>query len=252
MKPPRQFRPLAPVALEDRIAPSHVAAHAAGAGARPLPPAHVGAASAATFPKDIAATTAAGLPVSEQLTTRYNDGSVRTETRLIVPDPANGSTLTTSTVNLRHNGGTETVTEFTYTAPSGNTVRVITTDLPDGSQQTENQTLQADGRRTLMVGQLRPPGGAGVSALSGSTVTRGPVTIADKATTDPAGKATKEHTVTVHHGELRQTVTDTVTRPDHTRQVTRSTTTVVRLQPPVSIGNGFLPTGAPVSGPKLA
>jgi hypothetical protein len=255
MKPPRQFRPLAPVALEDRIAPSQIAAigsHAAG-GHR-VPPAQVQAATAgtkATFPRNIADTIAAGLPVYEQLTTRYNDRSVQTETRLIEPNSTNSSTLTTSTINLRHNGGAETVTDFSYIAVTGNTVRVLTTDLPDGTQQTENQTLQPEGKTTLIRGEIRLPGNGGVSSISGSTVDRGPITITDKTITDPAGKVSKEHIVTVNHGELRQTVTDTLTRPDHTRQVTRSTTTIVRLQPPASIGNGFLPSSTPVAGPKL-
>jgi len=257
MKPPRQFRPLAPVALEDRIALSHLAA------AVVHPPAHVrasglaakgaaGAGANATFPKNIADTIAAGLPVYEQLTTRYNDGSVQTETRLIEPNLTNASTLTTSTINLRHTGGIETVTDFTYTAVSGNTVKVLTTDLPDGSQQTENQTFQAQGKSTLIAGQIRLPGSAGISAISGSTVDRGPVTITDKTITDPGGKVSKEHIVTVHRGELRQTVTDTVTGPDHVRHITRSTTTIARLQTPASVGNGFLPSGVPASAPKLA
>src|SRR4051812_42439114 len=72
MKPSRQFRPLAPVALEDRAVPSqaaaHVAAAAAAAAAKKGPPAHVATAQAktpaATFPMDIADTIAAGQPVN--------------------------------------------------------------------------------------------------------------------------------------------------------------------------------------------
>ena len=251
MKPKRQFRPFEPVALEERIAPSNIP------GGHPVPPAHVRAgatspaASNATFSANIAATIAAGLPVMEQTTTRYNDRSIQTATRLIRPDPLNSSSLTTSIVNLRHNGGTEMVSDFSYTSISGNTVRVVTTNLPDGTTQTQNETLQAQGNTTLINGSIKLPGNGGIDSISGSTTNRGPVTITDKTITDANGQVTKHHIVTIHRGELQKTVTDTETLPNGTHQVTRSTTTIVRLQPPASVANGFQ-ASAPATPPTLA
>ena len=238
MKTPRQFRPLAPVALEDRIAPSHVAAAAAAAhqtaGGRSSTPAQVQAAgSNATFPMDIAATIAAGQPVYEQTTTRYNDGSTQTGTTLIVPNNTNQSTQTISVNNLRHNGGTETIDEFSYVALTGNTVQVTTTFLPDGSQETTNETLQAEGNTTLIAGELKDA--SGVSMISGTSIVRGQVTTTTTTTTDPTGKITKDRLVTVDHGELRNTVTDTTTNPNGTHQVTRTTETIVRLPLPSTL-----------------
>src|SRR5690349_6156419 len=105
MKPSRQFRPNPPAALEVRVGPSHAAAHVSAAAARKGPPAQVSATPApVSFPMNIADTIAAGQPVNEQLTTRYSDGTVETESRLTQPNNTNGSTLTTSVINLRGNG----------------------------------------------------------------------------------------------------------------------------------------------------
>ena len=95
---------------------------------------------------NIADTIAAGLPVEEQRTTRLHR---RVDADRDPADPArhpNSTTLTTRTINLRNNGGTETVTDFSYASMTGTTVHVITTYLPDGSVQTENETVQTDGQ----------------------------------------------------------------------------------------------------------
>lgn len=237
MKPPRQFRPLAPVPLEDRIALSHLAAAAAThhtAGSHSSTPAQVQAAGSNTsFPTDIAATIAAGLPVYESTTTRFNNGTTQTGTTLIEPNNTNQSTQTISVNNLPNNGGSETVNEFSYVALTGNTVEVTTTFLPDGSQQIQNETLQAEGNTTLIDGELKDA--SGISMISGSSTVHGQVTITNKTITDPTGQVTKDHVVTVDQGELRQTVTDTTTNPDGTRKVTRSTETIVRLPLPSTL-----------------
>ncbi len=252
MKPPRQFRPLAPVALEDRIALSGVsAAHAvsASASARAGTSAQVQTTSGSTptFALNIAGTIAAGLPVYEQTTVRYNDGSTQTGTTLIIPNNTNSSTETTSVLNLRNNGGTETVDDFSYLAVTGNTVKVTTTYLPDGSIQTTNQTFQAQGNTTLIAGAIKDD--TGVSSISGSTTVRGRVTITDKTVTGPTGQVSKDHIVTVQHGELKQTVTDTQTLPSGKRQVTRSTETIVRLALPKNLVQA---PGASATPPTIA
>jgi hypothetical protein len=232
---------MAPAALlEDRIAPSSGGQHAA---------AKAPAAQVATFPMNIADTIAAGQPVSEQITTRFSNGSVQTETDQINPDNTNNTVDTVKTITLPNNGGTQQVIDFSYVALTGNTVHVITTTFPDGSIQTENKTLQAEGSTTLFQGTIKLPNGT-IEAISGSTVVRGAVTTTDQVTQAPGGVTIHDHTVTVSHGELKQTTTNTETgngRPT----VTRSTVTIVRLQPGSS-GLGNLKPGVTPSTPKLA
>ena len=64
-----------------------------------------------SFGLSVSDTIQAGLPVAEQLTTKYSDGSTQTESLLKVPNPANNTVTTYETINLRNNGGTETVVD---------------------------------------------------------------------------------------------------------------------------------------------
>ncbi len=242
MRPSRQFRPMAPAALlEDRIAPSTAGApHAA---------ARTGSAQVATFPLDIADTVASGQPVYEQITTRFGPGDVQTETDSINPDNADQTIDTLKTIVLPKNGGTETVTDFSYVALTGNTVHVITTNLPDGTTQIQNETFQVEGNTTLIQGTVTLPNG-NINSISGSTTVHGSVSTTDLTTQTAAGATVQDHTVVISHGELHQTSTTTETgngRPS----VTHSTTTITRLQPPSSTALGNQLPGATISAPTI-
>ena len=171
------------------MASKHPAAHVhAGASAAK------GHAKAVAFAANIADTIAAGLPVEEQRTTRFGPRSSQTETRLIQPNNVNSSTLTTSTITLPGNGGTERVTDFSYQSLTNSTVHVITTVLPDGSVQTEDQTLTVQGNTTQINAAVKlrtTAASARSAALRSST---GPVTTTDEMVTEPDG--------TVHHDQV--------------------------------------------------
>lgn len=253
MNPTRKFRPLAQDALEDRIAPSQIAVGVHN------PPAQVRAGAAAakgharvTFAANIADTIAAGLPVKEQRTIRFGGGSTQTETQLIQPDNANSTTLTTKTITLPKNGGTESYTDFSYVTVSGLTVHDVSLYLPDGSLQTETRTVETMGSTRRFSASVKLPNNGGVRRITGTSVDSGPVTITDQTVAQPDGSVEHDHIVVVHHGELRETETETKTLPDGKRQVTRSTTTVVRLQPPTPYSAGTTAPGAAASPPKLA
>ncbi len=147
MRPSRQFRPHALVALEDRITPSQTTAFhthvAAAAAAKPPAP---------TFQLDIADTIAAGLPVAENRTVRYNGGAIQTESWQINPDTSNSTVDTTKTINLPNNGGTAQVLDFTYSNGNNSSTEVITTYEPNGSVQTETITSQPAGNVTQLSG----------------------------------------------------------------------------------------------------
>lgn len=117
MRPSRQFRPSPMPGLEGRVVPSHVAPGGAGhtPEVRPvtLTRSEIAQSNASeeAYGADPTEALQSGFPVAEQVTTRYNDGSVQTASVLETPDVASNTITTDKTVNLRNDGGTETVVQ---------------------------------------------------------------------------------------------------------------------------------------------
>jgi hypothetical protein len=224
MRPIRKFQPPPPVTLEDRVVLSLVSYSSHKKPAAVVRPAN----SEPGFPQNIADTLAAGNPVYEKVTIHNSDGSTQTETRLIRPDLSNATVLTTETIQLANNGGTEQYTDFAYTVGS-TTTHDISITLPDGSLENKTITDQVNGNTANIHGTVALPAGD-VQTISGTKVTRGPQTITNKTITNPDGSMEQERVVVVHHGELNSTTTTTTTQPGSPPKVTRSTTTIQRLQ----------------------
>ena len=166
MRPSRSFRPPPPVALEGRVVPSamtsvitQLVAHDQKLGVAVqrvgLSPAEIAQSNASDIPFGISTsdTIHMGLPVAERVTTTYAVGTPQTESLLEVPDLANNTITTYKTINLRNNGGTETVVS-TETFSGGTTpfsgtdnTYKITTTLPSGSVQTETESEMIDGAK---------------------------------------------------------------------------------------------------------
>src|SRR5262249_49195056 len=140
----------APVALEDRLALSHVAPpvvhptalnrpHGAraqsGVASVPGAPA-AGTPQPGAFALDIHDTLAAGMPVYEQFTTKYADGTSEIEDELTVPDLAHQTTTLSAYISLRGATGVETFVDHKTTASDGTVTRNYVTTHADGSIDT--------------------------------------------------------------------------------------------------------------------
>ncbi len=251
MRPSRSFRPSAPTALEVRAVPSAIPAAITqliahdrrdGVDVQPvsLPRAEVAQSNAsdAQFRIGPSDSIHAGQPVAEQLTTSYSTGTPQTETLLKVPDPSNNSVTTYKTINLRNNGGTETVVD-TETFSGGiipfsgtDNTHTVRTTLPNGTVQTETEHEVIVGHKTFINATIDEANG-GVETWSGVSIKHGKTTTEDKTITEPNGTIEHQKIVTTNVGSLDSTKKTTTTLPGEI-EVSLSATNVTRVQPPSS------------------
>jgi hypothetical protein len=240
MKPSRSFRPSAPFALESRVVPSAMAAHAATVRPVTLSAAEIAQSNASDTPFGLSPsdTLRAGQSVAEQVTTTYSTGSPQTESLLKVPDLPNNSVTAYKTINLRNDGGTETVVDTeTYsggTIPLSGThnTHTVTTTLPDGSTETETENEVIEGHKTIINATIHEANG-GVETWTSSSIKTGPKTVANSTITEPDGTIKHRKTVTIDRGDLDSTADSTTTLPGQI-QVSPTATNVIRIQPPSS------------------
>jgi hypothetical protein len=244
MRATRRFIPSSIPCLEGRVVLSQMAPHAGSLAAelRPirLPSAEIAQSNASeqSFPNSVSDTIHTGQPVAEQVTIKYSDGSTQTESVRKVPDPANNTVTTYKTINLRNNGGTESVVDTesfsgSTTPFSGvDNTHTITTTLPNGSIQTQTIHEVITGDKTIQNGTINEPGG-GIETWTSVGVKRGPTTSTNKTITEPNGTVEQQKTVTTHYGQLDSTATGTTRIPSKdTIEYTSSATDVIRVQPP--------------------
>jgi hypothetical protein len=234
--------------LEGRVVPSQVAPH--GAEVRPvtLTASEIAQSNASEVSYGGAPIEAlqSGSPVGEDVSTRYNDGSTQTETVLETPDIAAGTITTDKTVELRNNGGTETVVQtetFSTGIPRpGNTplpfsgnVRTyaITTTLPDGSIQTETETEDFKGARSYIDATIDEANG-GVETWTGVNTHEGRTTVSNRTYHLPDGSVEHRKIVTTKRGDLDETTTTTTTLPDGQIKRSSSAVDVILTAPPSS------------------
>jgi hypothetical protein len=251
MRRSRSFRPFAPMPLEVRAVPSampavitQLVAHDRKLGVDVhrvnLSPHEVAQSNASDvqFGLSPSDTLRAGQPVAEQLTTTYNIGSPQTETLIKVPNSSNDSVTTYRTIQLRNNGGTETVVD-TETFSGGaillsgtNNTHTVTTTLPNGSIQTETENEVITGDKTVINATIHEADG-GIETWTAISVKHGPKTTENKTITEPNGTIEHQKIVTTRVGDLDSTTQTTTTSPGLIL-VSASATHVTRVQPPVS------------------
>jgi hypothetical protein len=252
MRRSRPFRPSSMLELEARVVPSQVApggaAHAAEVRPVTLTRAEIAQSNASEVAYSVTPTEAlqSGFSVAEDVTTRYNDGSTRTASVLEVPNIADSAITTDKTVNLRNNGGTETVVQtetFSTGIPgvggkpipfTGNTrTYTITTTMPDGEIQTETETEVFKGDKSFINGTIDKAGG-GVETLTEVNTHEGPKTVSKRTDDLPDGSVEHSTVTTVKRGDLDETTMTTTTLPDGKIQRTSSATNVILVLPPSS------------------
>jgi hypothetical protein len=249
MRASRQFRPAPMLELEGRVVLSQVISHAAAvaAGIQPgelrpvkLPAAEIAQsnASESTFQLNTSNTIQVGLPIAEQLTTKYSDGSVQTESLLTVPNSTNNTVTTYKTIDLRNNGGTEEVVDTeTFSgsaAPFPGNIRdhTITTTLPNGSTQTETEHVVITGHKTVVTGTINEATG-GVETWTSHQVKIGPTTTNHKTIVEPNGTVEHQTIITTDRGLLDSTQTTRTLIPSKAKLLySSSATNVIRVQPP--------------------
>ena len=185
------------------------------------------------------------IPVAEQETITYNDGSTQTESILEIPNTADNTVTTYKTIDLRNNGGTETVVQTEAYSPGPPTVYgatipflgdhrtfTITTTLPNGSTETETEAKVIMGHKFTESVTIDKP--SGVETQSVVEFKNGPTTTAKKTIVETDGSVEHQKTVTTDRGEFDSTTTTTTILPDGTVQRSSSATDIIRVQPPSS------------------
>jgi hypothetical protein len=252
MRKSRLFRPSAMPELEGRVVPSQVvpggAAHAGEVRPVTLTRAEIAQSNASAVALGFSPTEAlqSGFPVTEQVTTRYNDGSTQVASVVETPDVADNTITTDKTVDLRNNGGTETVVQtesFSTGIPGvGNKpipftgsarTYTITTTLPDGATQTETETEVFKGARSFINGTIDEAGG-GVKTWTAVNTHEGPKTISTRIYHLPDGSVEHMKVSSVKRGDLDETTMTTVTLPDGKIQRTATAVDVILIPPPSS------------------
>jgi hypothetical protein len=244
MRASRQFKPSSMRELEGRVVPSAMAPHAAALASelRPmkLPAAEIAQSNASDVPFGAGTSEAihAGLPVAEQLTITYNDGSTQTESLLRVPNTANNTITSSETINLRNNGGTETVADTetfsggTIPFSGNNRTHTITTTLPNGSIQTETEHVVITGDKTVINATINEANG-GVESWTTTKFKKGPTMTAHKTIIEPDGTVEHQTIVTTKRGNLDSTTTTKTIVPSKDEILfSSSATNVIRVQPP--------------------
>ena len=227
----KAFRPALWDALEDRIALSSAAAaagHQAAVDARRSQAADVQ--SATTTPTS---------PSYEELTTTYANGdagnivgvgningTTQTEYRLTVPTGSN-TTTTTESINLPGGAGLEKVVDVS-TKQGNTTTENITTTLPDGTIDDQDETQVKQGHKTIFNASLNTPG-VGIQTTKGTIIQSGQKTITNETITTAAGKVYHFRRVVTHSSPLESSASSTTTGPDGAvTNVVKSTTTIDR------------------------
>lgn len=248
MRTSRPFRPSTMPELEGRIVLSQVTP-AGAAEVRPvaLSPSEIAQSNASAVQYGVTPLAAlqAGDSVGEYVSTRYNDGSTQTATVLEVPDVAAETITTYKTVDLRNNGGTETVVQTETFSPGirgagGSTLPftgndrnyTITTTLPDGSTQTQTETEDFKGHKSYIHATIDEATG-GVETWTGVNTHEGPKTVSNRTYHMPDGSVEHRTVVTTRKGDLDQTSMTTIHLP-HGKVEKTSSATDVLLIPPTS------------------
>ena len=184
------------------------------------------------------ATPCAGQPVAEQVTTSYNIGTPQSETLLKVPNLSNNSVTTYKTIQVRNNGGTETIVD-TESFSGGsiplsgtNNTQTITRTLPDGSIQTETEHDVVAGNKTMTNATIHEADG-GIETWTAVSIKHGSKSTETKTITEPNGKIEHQKIITTHMGSLDST-TETTTKTSSSILVSASATNVTRVNPPSS------------------
>jgi hypothetical protein len=246
MRASRRFLPSSMPALEGRVVPSQMGLRPGEFRPVQLTSAEIAQSNASekSFGLSVSATIHAGLPVAEQLTTRYSDGlglsSTQTESLLKVPNPANNTVTSYETLNLRDNGGTKTVVD-TVSFSGGTTpfsgddnTNTATITLPDGSTESETYHVVITGNKTVVTGTLDEADG-GVETWTADKVKHGPTTTNNRTITEPDGTIEYQRIVTTNHGDLDSTATSTTRIPSKDSiEYSSSATQTIRVQPPSS------------------
>jgi hypothetical protein len=252
MRKSRLFRPSAMAELEVRVVPSQFvpggAARAAEVRPVTLTRAEIAQSNASAVALGFSPTVAlqSGFPVSEQVTTRYNDGSTQVASVVETPDIADGTITTAKTVDLRNDGGTETVLQtetFSTGIPgvgnqpipfTGNErTYTITTTLPDGATQTETETEVFKGAKSFSNSTIDEPG-VGVETWTGVNTHQGPTTVSNRTYHLPDGSVEHRKVITTLRGDLDETTMTTSTLPDGKTQRSSSAVDVILILPPSS------------------
>jgi hypothetical protein len=246
MRTSRKFVPTSMSSLEGRVVLSAMAPATAAGAAAEIRPVHLTSAEVAQSNAsevgsgfDTGDTLRSGISVAEQRTTSYNDGSTETESLLTVPNLSNNTTTTYETINLRHNGGVETVVDTESfsggSQPLSGTDNThnLTITLPNGSTETETYHEVITGHKTVVTGALQDAGG-GVQTWTAVKRKFGPTTVTTKMITEPNGSVEHQKNVTTRVGDLDSTSSTTTFLPDSSIQRSSSVTNVTRIQPPSS------------------
>jgi hypothetical protein len=239
----RRFVPSSVPALEGRVVPSHLIANAGGIAAE-LRPVRLQSAELAqsnasehSFSQSVSNAIHNGQPVTEQVTTKYSDGSTQAQLVVRMPNPANNTVTTYKTVSLRNNGGTETVVG-TESFSGGTTpfsgvdnTHAVTITLPNGSTESETYQDVITGNTTNETGSIDEANG-GVETWTSVIVRHGPKTTTNKTITEPNGTVEQQKIVTTRHGKLDSTATTTTRTPSTNSIVySSSATNVIRSEP---------------------
>jgi hypothetical protein len=244
----RQFVPTSLAGLEGRMVLSAAAPAAAAVQVVHLSRAEIAQSNASEIPFGFGNSESlqSSLPVAEQETITYNDGSTQTESILKTPDTSTNTITTTETIDLRNNGGTENVVDVETFSPgrplaSGTTIPftgndrtyAITVTLPNGSIQTETETEVIAGKITHVNITIDRPTGA-VETVSTVKHRSGPTTVALRTIVEPDGSVEHQKTITTDHGELDSSSTTKTILPDGKVERSSSATDVIRVQPAAS------------------
>jgi hypothetical protein len=221
------------------------AAHAAEVRPVSLTPAELAQSNASAVQYAITPTDAleAGDTVDEDVTTTYNDGSTQTETVQEVPNIADSTITTDKTIDLRNNGGTETVVSTETFSPgipragatpipfTGNTrTYTITTTMPNGTIQTQNETEVFKGSKSYINETIDEASG-GVETWTGVNSHYGPKTVSQRTYQLPNGSIEHRTVTTINRGDLDHTSMTTTRLPDGKIERTSSATNVTLVLP---------------------
>ena len=244
MRASRKFVPTSMAILEDRLVLSAIAPFAGGHGAEfrtvRLSAAEIAQSNASDVPFGYgpSETLQLGSSVSEQLTTRYSDGSTQTESLLKVPNLANNTVTSYETINLRNNGGMEKVVDTESfsggIAPlfGNENTHNLTISLPNGTTETQTYTEVITGRKTVVNGTTHEANG-GIQTWTADKIKTGPTTTTNKTITEPNGSIEHQKSVTTHRGELDSTSSTLTSVPaDDANLWSSSATNVIRVQTP--------------------
>jgi hypothetical protein len=245
----RRFRPDSQIQLEGRLvlshatAPSRLIAEIAGAADVAKPVSKItlvpgaptpGTSSNASVSLSVHETLALGLPVYEQWTNRYPDGTTQTEDELIVPNgPQNGASQSSTIIAYSSLRGAEGIEKSVdnATTTQGVTTHNYTITLPDGALDTESKSEVAQGLLTIISGRVQKADGTS-ETFTGKIRTQGNKQTTDETLNFSNGTTRQLHSVVTFHGENGYTEKTTTSQPGVAPQTQMFVATRVRLDPP--------------------